>query len=120
MFLLLAVPLSRFGNRIISSLCSSFVLSIWTYADRSMTCCARYAIGGDKDDWAVAQAQIASRVGTEGGLTNVLSVKNPLSTKMSSIKRKAEESKKREGSSKKGKKSSGGDRDGGNSKKSRK
>lgn len=70
----------------------------------------RYAIGGNKDDWAVAQAAVALRVGasTEGGISNVLSVKNPSSTKMSSgSKRKAEaDARSKEG--KKGKKSSGG------------
>lgn len=71
----------------------------------------RYAIGGNKDDWAIAQAAVASRVGTEGGISNVLSVKNPSSTKMSSAsKRKATEDSNSSGSKKKGK-SGGSDRD---------
>lgn len=53
----------------------------------------------------MAQAQVASRVGTEGAMSNVLSVKNQSSTKVSSAKRRADESK--ESASKKGKKSSG-------------
>lgn len=39
----------------------------------------RYAIGGDKDDWAAAQAKVASRSGAAS--TSVISIKNPASTK---------------------------------------
>ena len=63
----------------------------------------RYAIGGDKDEWATAQAKVSSRVGIEGGeITKTISIK--------SIKRKAEESDSRE--KKKDKKSNGGGKKG--------
>ncbi|KAL8278179.1 hypothetical protein RQP46_009352 [Phenoliferia psychrophenolica] len=59
----------------------------------------QYAVGGDKDDWAVAQAKVASRTGAQ---PSVISIKNPASTK-----RKMQEERKesmKEKSSKDGKK----------------
>lgn len=62
----------------------------------------RYAVGGDKDDWAIAQAQVAQRL--EGDLdTKVISIKN-----LNSTKRKSEDDRKdvkKSGKDKSGKKS---------------
>lgn len=57
-----------------------------------------YAIGGDKDEWAVAQSKVASRMTVEGDVLKTISIK---STKPS-IKRKADEVVEKKG--KKGKK----------------
>lgn len=66
----------------------------------------RYAIGGDKDDWAVAQANVAERL--EGDLNpKVISIKNPNSTKrkMEEERKEAKKGKEKERSQKKSKKS---------------
>lgn len=42
----------------------------------------QYAVGGSKDEWAQAEAQVAAKVnGSSSGLSSVVSVKNPNSTK---------------------------------------
>lgn len=42
----------------------------------------RYAVGGSKDEWAAAEAQVAARMaGGKQGLSSTVSVKNPSSTK---------------------------------------
>ncbi|ORY82898.1 putative nucleolus protein [Leucosporidium creatinivorum] len=58
----------------------------------------QYAIAGDADEWAAAQAKVASRIGGsgDGAIPSVLSIKNPASTK--ALKRKSGEEK--EGGSK--------------------
>ncbi|GAA5833748.1 hypothetical protein JCM11251_003218 [Rhodosporidiobolus azoricus] len=57
----------------------------------------QYAIGGSKDDWAVAEAAVAARQ-NKAGASSVVSVKNPNSTK--GQKRKAMEEQKASGESK--------------------
>ena len=58
----------------------------------------RYAIGGDKDEWAAAQAKVASRVGGEaaGGVSSLISIKNPASTKRKSSEDRKEKNAKAE------------------------
>lgn len=64
----------------------------------------RYAIAGDADEWAAAQAKVASRIGGagDGAIPSVLSIKNPASTK--ALKRKSGEEQKEGGKDKKDKK----------------
>ncbi|BGP27878.1 nucleolus protein [Rhodotorula toruloides] len=50
----------------------------------------QYAIGGSKDEWAAAEAQVAAKVlGTKQTLSSTVSIKNPNSTK--ALKRKGPE-----------------------------
>lgn len=52
--------------------------------------CVRYAVGGSKDEWAAAEAQVAAKVaGGKTGASSTVSVKNPQSTK--GLKRKGPE-----------------------------
>lgn len=62
----------------------------------------RYAIGGSKDEWAVAQSQVASRLASsaEGAPVKTISIK--------STKRKAEEEEKKEKRAKGAAKAKGG------------
>lgn len=57
----------------------------------------RYAVGGDKDDWAAAQAQVDG-----GGGDKLMSIRNPASTK-----RKASDEREKKDSKKKGKEGRG-------------
>ena len=50
----------------------------------------RYAVGGSKDEWAAAEAQVAAKVNGGKGVASVVSVKNPESTKGSKRKAGAE------------------------------
>ncbi|GAA5823755.1 hypothetical protein JCM5353_008583 [Sporobolomyces roseus] len=50
----------------------------------------QYAVGGSKDEWAAAEAQVAAKVNGGKGVTSVVSVKNPESTKGSKRKAGAE------------------------------
>ncbi|GAA5883429.1 hypothetical protein JCM16303_003792 [Sporobolomyces ruberrimus] len=52
----------------------------------------QYAVGGSKDEWAAAEAQVASKMnGGKAGAASVVSVKNPSSTKGSKRKAGGEE-----------------------------
>ncbi|GAA5886428.1 hypothetical protein JCM5296_001903 [Sporobolomyces johnsonii] len=65
----------------------------------------QYAIGGSKDEWAAAEAQVAAKVGgAKAGLSSVVSVKNPNSTKGQKRKAAAEEDKQNGAAGKKDKK----------------
>ncbi|GAA5879967.1 hypothetical protein JCM1840_006945 [Sporobolomyces johnsonii] len=65
----------------------------------------QYAIGGSKDEWAAAEAQVAAKVGgAKVGLSSVVSVKNPNSTKGQKRKAAAEEDKQNGAAGKKDKK----------------
>ncbi|GAA5924899.1 hypothetical protein JCM1841_005362 [Sporobolomyces salmonicolor] len=54
----------------------------------------QYAIGGSKDEWAAAEAKVAAKVGgAKAGLSSVVSIKNPNSTKGQKRKAATEEEK---------------------------
>lgn len=59
----------------------------------------RYAIGGSKDEWAAAEAQVAAKVvGGKDRLSSTVSVKNPNSTKaLKRIRGEGEEGKQANG-----------------------
>ncbi|GAA5949518.1 hypothetical protein JCM21900_000247 [Sporobolomyces salmonicolor] len=54
----------------------------------------QYAVGGSKDEWAAAEAKVAAKVGgAKAGLSSVVSIKNPNSTKGQKRKAATEEEK---------------------------
>jgi N-acetyltransferase 10 len=66
---------------------------------------SRYAVGGSKDEWAAAEAQVAAKInGGKAGAASVVSVKNPNSTKGSKRKAGGEEEAKAKEQGKKDKK----------------
>ena len=71
----------------------------------------RYAIAGDEQDWASAEAQVAAKLNGQSTGLGVVSVKNPNSTKALKRKSAATEGEGGEAkSSKKNKKSKSGDK----------